>query len=682
MFHDFIFHAKAWAMHLIPIYGSRFITALGWTLLDSFWQALIILLGQQILLAMASRAVARVKYRISSAALLAVFSCFGITFIRELSSLPVIPPNTPSQILASVNGPVFLSPFPPPVTPDLLQRLQVFFPLLAILYFTGIAFFALRLLAKYLHTRIIQSNGRILPGQSWQNHLERLMERLSITRPVRLMISSRIDVPLMAGWIKPIILLPLAAMNCLSPDQIEAILLHELAHIKRMDYLVNLLQCVIDTLLFFNPFAWMISRSVRRERESCCDDLVVSKVNPMRYVLALVALEENRLDRTTLAMAAMTTRHQLFHRIKRIMEMKKSNLNYGQQMLAVLVVAAAIASVAWLNPARKLPQGKIHSTEMHPYRIAPAGKADTDIQESVADTVSPLPAAVPVTAPPANQPTQPIPPPPPPAPQAERMNREMERLDAQIQQLSMRQARLADSLGLLNSRSMEEHMRRWETTHGKAYWLNMQKQLEDQASHMAVRFKKMDWGNLNRNWAMDSTFRKMDWKKWQMNFDSLGKADWIKADSLSMVIWPKIKYRINLTMDSLKYHINLKMDSLKKIHWSADMDKIMAQNRKAMIKEKWNMAHMNMMYFPDRINMTVPMVEQMKAENLIHNPDRFRIDLSSKGLFIDGRKQTTAVYEQYRNMIGPHGSVRINYDHGHETASFDTGTSNSSKKNP
>ena len=112
---------------------------------------------------------------------------------------------------------------------------------------------------------------------------------------VRLLESTLVDVPTVIGWIKPVILLPASALSGLKPHQLEAILAHELAHIRRHDYLVNLLQTLVETLLFYHPAVWWLSRRIRAERENCCDDLAVSLCgDPYTYAQALADLEELR----------------------------------------------------------------------------------------------------------------------------------------------------------------------------------------------------------------------------------------------------------------------------------------------------------------------------------------------------------------------------------------------------
>src|SRR5207249_2224703 len=123
----------------------------------------------------------------------------------------------------------------------------------------------------------------------------RLARRVQVPRPVRLLVSAIVQVPTVIGELRPIILMPIGALSGLPPDQVEGLLLHELAHIRRHDYLVNIFQSIVEALLFYHPGVWWISGHIRRERELCCDDLAVSVIGDvLTYARALAELESFR----------------------------------------------------------------------------------------------------------------------------------------------------------------------------------------------------------------------------------------------------------------------------------------------------------------------------------------------------------------------------------------------------
>jgi beta-lactamase regulating signal transducer with metallopeptidase domain len=239
----------------------------------------------------------------------------------------------------------------------LFPTLEMWFPILVAIYVAGVVVMTIKLTIDLLQLQQIRKKQVFPIDAVWENHLTKLKGQLRIPRRVKLLISQYIQVPVMIGFLRPVILMPVAMFNNLTAEQLEAILLHELAHIKRNDYLLNIFQSIVETILFFNPFIRWISKNIRLEREHCCDDIVLKhQVQPLHYAKALVALEEYRLTVNALAMAAADNKQHLFHRIKRIMEMKTKNINYTQKLLAVMIIAVGLVSIAWLNPPRREEQ--------------------------------------------------------------------------------------------------------------------------------------------------------------------------------------------------------------------------------------------------------------------------------------------------------------------------------------
>lgn len=169
----------------------------------------------------------------------------------------------------------------------------------------GVFSLAVRLLLTWTQVQRIQTHGVSAAGAEQTHLMERVSTRLGVRQVVRLLESSLVEVPTVIGWLKPVILLPIASMNALTVSQLEAILAHELAHIQRADYIVNLLQSLIETLLFYHPAVWWMSARIRQEREHCCDDLAASiSGDAAGYVAALVRMEELRCEPQRVAIAA------------------------------------------------------------------------------------------------------------------------------------------------------------------------------------------------------------------------------------------------------------------------------------------------------------------------------------------------------------------------------------------
>ena len=186
-----------------------------------------------------------------------------------------------------------------------------------------------------------------------------LARQLHIRRPVRLLESASVAVPTVIGWLRPVVLMPASALAGLSPEQVQAILAHELAHIRRHDYLVNLLQTLVETLLFYHPAVWWLSRRIRAEREHCCDDLAVSLCgDPYTYARALADLEGLRTPSVPLALAA--TGGSLLERVRRLVRPSHAGRAPGwaagiAAVLLITGVAPAPSATSGASPIAPLP---------------------------------------------------------------------------------------------------------------------------------------------------------------------------------------------------------------------------------------------------------------------------------------------------------------------------------------
>lgn len=376
--------------------------ALGHTILYSLWQAFIIFICLRLVLKCTPQASSRFKYAMSYIAHLSIAAWFAITLLQqstfqqdEFIYLRITQPDALQQQIfdrstSTIYGGLSLS------------FLNSYLPWIVAFYFAGIAWFALRLALNYFQTIRIRLKGLIDFDGAWKSRIAKLSHTIGIRKPVYTYISRYVETPVMIGFFRPVILLPLAAFTNLSRQQIEAILLHELAHIRRNDYLLNLIQSVIDTVLFFNPFAWWISKNIRREREKSCDEMVLQLSEPYLYARALLALEQfgqsNRL-----AMAATSKCPQLLHRIKNIMEMKNKRTNLRHKLIALAIVIATTLSVAWISPrenkkfhAEKKAASKTMAASINQYMSTTNEAMANAIDTNAPKIVPPLPPAPPI----------------------------------------------------------------------------------------------------------------------------------------------------------------------------------------------------------------------------------------------------------------------------------------------
>src|SRR5262249_45406039 len=228
--------------------------------------------------------------------------------------------------------------------PSLLSvNLVAFLPWMILLWLLGVVFFSLRLMGGWLYTQRLKSHGTRPVEEKWRQTLRRLCVQLRVRRPVRLLESALVKVPMVIGWLRPAILLPASALSGLTPEQLEAIIAHELAHIRRHDYLINLLQAVVETLLFYHPAVLWVSRRMRQEREHCCDDLAVAGCgDALTYARALLEMEKLRAAGPQLAMAA--NGGLLMNRIRRLVGAQPKHANHFSGLFAGVIVLTGLIS--------------------------------------------------------------------------------------------------------------------------------------------------------------------------------------------------------------------------------------------------------------------------------------------------------------------------------------------------
>ena len=190
-----------------------------------------------------------------------------------------------------------------------LERLERLLPWAVALWFAGVLALTLRLALGWMQLQRLRSFGTKPVDPAWEQRFRQLAERMRVSAPVRLVESALIEAPSLIGWLRPVILMPASVFTGLSAAQLEAILAHELAHVRRHDYLVNLLQTAVETILFYHPAVWWIGRKLREEREHCCDDIAVETMQDRAiYASALAALEEGRAFQPPFALAVLGAR--------------------------------------------------------------------------------------------------------------------------------------------------------------------------------------------------------------------------------------------------------------------------------------------------------------------------------------------------------------------------------------
>jgi GWxTD domain-containing protein len=314
--------------------------AIARTLLHSLWQASLAALALALCLRFTHAA--RIHYACACAAL-------GVIVIASISTFVALAPQASRRIapqdLASARS---VAPFGvgtgvAPVPQSTLERVL---PWLTPVWLLGVAAFSVWRAAGWAALQRLLRQGVSAPPEAWVRNLDRIRARMKVAAPVSLLESCATRVPLVIGHLRPAILMPVGVFAGLAPDQVELILIHELAHIGRYDYLINMVQTLVEGVMFYNPAVWWISNVIRAERENCCDDIVMETRNagPL-YASALAALEEIRFDQREVLMAA--SGGNLLKRIRRILrqpEPQPSVLVPVFSAVAIIIVAGVLAA--------------------------------------------------------------------------------------------------------------------------------------------------------------------------------------------------------------------------------------------------------------------------------------------------------------------------------------------------
>ncbi|MFL6247075.1 MAG: M56 family metallopeptidase [Thermoanaerobaculia bacterium] len=333
--------------------------AIGWALLHLLWQATIVAGILAAVLALLPRRNATMRYAAACSALAVVFVMFAATAIRAYD--PAAAPIATSTVAHSTETvSIPLSKIPSVIVAtategwrdramDAVTRARQSLPSVVAIWFVGVVFLSSRLLVSFVRVRMLATHGVRQASAEWQRVAAQLSERLNLRRAVQLLESTAVEVPSVLGSLRPVILLPASTLTGMTPEQIEMVLAHELAHIRRHDFAINLLQAFVETLMFYHPAVWWMSSRVRVERENCCDDLAVAVCgNPIQYARALTRLEELRAS-ATLVVAA--NGGSLLDRIRRIAGTRAESTGLSSRwaaavaMLAILAVALVVPSV-------------------------------------------------------------------------------------------------------------------------------------------------------------------------------------------------------------------------------------------------------------------------------------------------------------------------------------------------
>ncbi|MCE1205737.1 MAG: M56 family metallopeptidase [Holophagaceae bacterium] len=340
---------------LLSLVGQPWAQILGWTLIHFLWQGLALGLAAWLGLVLLRGASARARYGLACACLLLMVAAPAATAFllqHQASSAPLAPLSVAVEAAAPANAAAMA-----PLTQRVKAALDPALPWLLAGWAMGVLLLSTRFLGSWIRVQRLRRRSASPVPSEWHLVLSRLCRELKLSRTVRLLQSAAVEVPTALGWLRPVILLPACALAGLSPLQLEAILAHELAHIRRGDFLVNLLQSLVEVLLFYHPAVWWLSARIRTEREHCCDDVAADLVgDPLLLARALTDLEALRAvePAPTPKLALAATGGSLMHRIRHLLY-PALPVTTGARATALAVLAASLLGAAGVALQDKAP---------------------------------------------------------------------------------------------------------------------------------------------------------------------------------------------------------------------------------------------------------------------------------------------------------------------------------------
>ena len=293
---------------------ANFLQSLGWAVLNSLWQLALLWVIYQVITGIFRNAKSSLKSSLASSLLIGGFAWFIYTFF--------------SVYINSSAKTVISSAF---VNEESNEQLNVWLqqtlPIASVFYLILLVLPLLHFIRNYRYVKVVRKYGLTKMQVEWRMFVSKVAAQMDIKKKVQIWVSEFVSSPVTIGFLKPVILVPLAAINHLTPQQLEAVLLHELSHIKRFDYLINLIINFIQTILYFNPFAKAFVKIVEREREKSCDEMVLQfQYDSHEYATALLTLEKANADNKPLAVGVAGRKNDLLNRVELIMGIQRKSV--------------------------------------------------------------------------------------------------------------------------------------------------------------------------------------------------------------------------------------------------------------------------------------------------------------------------------------------------------------------
>ena len=347
----------------IPFVSDAVVEAISWTVIHSIWQGTLLAAALHLFLRSQPSQNSKARYEASAFSLFLLLMISIVTFLFHLESnairvweMTLLPHQEISESVSQTFGSIV----------DSIVTNHASF--VTLIWSVGVVIFCVRLLFGYTYIQWLRSTSLPLHDHNLMKVFAKLKYKVSLNKSVALFESRFVNTPITFGHIKPIILFPVGLVSGLTVKQVESLLAHELAHILRNDYIINLFLSLVEVLYYYHPAVWWISQQVHREREACCDDTAVAlSGNPIEYAQALVALQDLRMLTPALVMGLKKNDRSFYHRIERLIHQPYRKPQTMEKLTATLVILAAVIVLSFA-PSHEVPDTSIaafeHSAEI------------------------------------------------------------------------------------------------------------------------------------------------------------------------------------------------------------------------------------------------------------------------------------------------------------------------------
>ena len=353
-------------MYNTQMFSSNLVQSIGLTIIDTVWQGLLLGVALFVLLSFTPANASTIRYRMSMLALILMFAWAGYSFIDHYQQSVAA-----SELIASsfVANPYMLNPDgilmnendKNGIVSSLKDYLYPHTAFITSIWLCGVLFLCIRLSGGLIYIRQLKTKSPGVTDLFWLNRMAELSARLGINRMTRLVESAMVSTPMTMGYLRPVIILPVGMLTGIPTAQLESILIHELVHIKKADYLVNIFQSVVEIAFFYHPATWFISQMIQKERENRCDQLTVALIdNPMSYARALTAIEQSGEHAAPrLAMSAHSGKGELTKRIFRILNIENPKPHKDRMVAALLILFLSVSFFSFYTPEKLPPKESI-----------------------------------------------------------------------------------------------------------------------------------------------------------------------------------------------------------------------------------------------------------------------------------------------------------------------------------